>query len=88
MFFILFCFSFIQSIFKIIFKSSLNHFKFWLNPLSTIKSMHQHECTTTLLFSMMNFNLMKNIISPMFHEHEKSKLNHFSYISKDAIFRV
>jgi hypothetical protein len=37
---------------------------------------------------MINFNLVKNIISLCFHEHKNSKLTHFSSISKEANFRV
>jgi hypothetical protein len=33
---------------------------------------NQHECTTVLLNPMMNFNLIKNIIFLMFHEHQIS----------------
>ena len=37
---------------------------------------------------MINFKLMKNFIFLCFHEHKKSKLNHFSSISKNSNFRV
>jgi hypothetical protein len=37
---------------------------------------------------MINFNLVKNIISLCFYEHKNSKLTHFSSISKEANFRV
>jgi hypothetical protein len=37
---------------------------------------------------MINFNLVKNIISLCFHEHKNSKLTYFSSISKEANFRV
>ena len=37
---------------------------------------------------MINFNLMKNIVFLCFHEHKNTELNHFSYISKEANFRV
>jgi hypothetical protein len=37
---------------------------------------------------MINFNLVKNIISLCFHEHKNSKLTHFSSISKETNFRV
>ena len=40
-----------------------------------------------LLYPMINFNLMKNIIF-LFYEHKNTELNHFSYISKEANFRV
>ena len=49
--------------------------------------MHQHVCTTMFLNPMMNFNLMKNIIFPIFHEDINSKLNHFYlYFKKKQIF--
>jgi hypothetical protein len=50
--------------------------------------MHQHVCTIMLLHLMINFNLVKNIISLCFHEHKNSKLTYFSSISKEANFRV
>ena len=37
---------------------------------------------------MINFNLMKILFFPIFHEHKKAKLNHFSSISEGANFRV
>jgi hypothetical protein len=37
---------------------------------------------------MINFNLVKNIISLCFHEHKNLKLNHFSSISKEENFMV
>ena len=40
---------------------------------------------TMLLNPMMNFNLMKNIIFPMFHEHENTKLNHLTLFQKEQI---
>jgi hypothetical protein len=50
--------------------------------------MHQHECINKLLNLMINFNLVKNIISLCFHENKYLKLTHFSSISKEANFRV
>jgi hypothetical protein len=41
-----------------------------------------------LLHLIINFNLVKNIISLCFHEHKNSKLTHFSSIFKEANFRV
>ena len=37
---------------------------------------------------MMYFNIIKNILFPIFHEHKNLKLNQFNYIPKVAIFRV
>jgi hypothetical protein len=50
--------------------------------------MHLHEYINKLLNLMINFNLVKNIISLCFHEHKNSKLTYFSSISKEANFRV
>jgi len=50
--------------------------------------MLQHDGTTVLLSPMMYFNLIKNIIFPMFHEHKNTKLNHFNPIFKSENFRV
>ena len=47
--------------------------------------MHQHVCTTMLLHPMMNFNLTKNVIFPMFHEHNNSKLDLFALFQKNQI---
>jgi hypothetical protein len=41
-----------------------------------------------LLHLMINFNLVKNIISLCFYEHKNSKLTYFSSISKETNFRV
>ena len=67
-----FSFSFISNVFQIHFQLHLNHFEFWSIPLTSINQMHQHICTTMLLHPIMNFNLIKNIIFPMFHEHKNS----------------
>jgi hypothetical protein len=50
--------------------------------------MHQHVCSNKLLNIMINFNLIKILIFLCFHEHKNMKLNQFSYISKEANFRV
>jgi hypothetical protein len=50
--------------------------------------MYQHVCINKLLNLMINFNLVKNIISLYFYEHKNSKLTHFSSIFKEANFRV
>ena len=50
--------------------------------------MHRHVCTSLLLLLMMNFNLMKIIISLGFHELKNSKLPQFTSTSKGANFRV
>jgi len=41
-----------------------------------------------LLSPMIDFNLIKNVIFPMFHVHKNSKLNRFNYISIVANFRM
>ena len=41
-----------------------------------------------LLSPMIDFNLIKIVIFPMFHVHKNSKLNRFNYISKVENFRV
>ena len=41
-----------------------------------------------LLSPMINFNLIKIVIFPMFHVHKNSKLNRFNYTSIVANFRV
>ena len=50
--------------------------------------MHRHVCTSMLLLFMMNFNLIKNILFPIFHVHRNSWINHFKPIFKIEIFRV
>jgi len=51
------------------------------------KHMHQHVCTTMLLYPMINFNLMKKIFSYVFMS-TKIQINYFSSIFKEAKFRV
>jgi len=48
---------------KTILKISL---KLWSKTIHLKNQMHQHEYTQILLSLMINFNLMKNIIFPMF----------------------
>ena len=50
--------------------------------------MHHYECTIMLLDPIIYFNLMKNIIFPMFYEHKKCIINYFSSISKRVKFRL
>ena len=50
--------------------------------------MHRHVCTTKLLHLMMNFNIMKNILFPIFHEHKIEKQIILNIFPKEANFRV
>jgi hypothetical protein len=69
-------------------KNNLNLFWSLVKTKQYKTQMHQHVCTTMLLHLMINFNLVKNIISLCFHEHKNWKLTHYSSISKKANFRV
>ena len=48
----------------------------------TSKHMHQHVCIIILLSLMINFNLKKNIIFPIFHGHKNTQFNNLSYFGK------
>ena len=48
------------------------HYEFWIQPLIAIDQMHRHVCTSMLLLLMLNFNIMKNILFPIFHVHKNS----------------
>ena len=48
------------------------YFEFWIQSLIAINQMHCHVCTPILLLLMINFNIMKNILFPIFHVHKNS----------------
>ena len=50
--------------------------------------MHQHVCTTMLLSLTIIFNLIKNIIFPMFHEHKEMYNYLFFFYFQKAKFGV
>ena len=86
----IFPFSFLlfQSLFSNSFSKNSNHFEFESKSLNQINQMHRHVCSTMLLHPRMSFNIMKNIIFPIFHEHQKFIINHFNSIFNIEIFRV
>jgi len=87
--FLSYFFIYFQSIFKSILKNQFGSIlNFSQRPLHLKNQMYQHEYTTMLLSPMINFNLMKNIIFPIFHEQKNDKLNYFSSTSKRAKFRM
>ena len=66
-------FSFISKLFLNSFsKAFWIHFEFEIQPLIKINQMHRHVCTTMWQLLMMNFNIMKNILFPLFHVHKNS----------------
>ena len=44
--------------------------------------MQRHACSNKLLDPMVNFNLNKNIIFPIFHGHKNTQVNNLSYFGK------
>ena len=44
--------------------------------------MQRHACSNKLLAPMVNFNLKKNIIFPIFHGHKNTQVNNLSYFGK------
>ena len=48
------------------------HFEFWIQPPIVINQMHWHVCKSKFLLLMINFNIMKNILFPIFYVHKNS----------------
>jgi len=44
--------------------------------------MQSHACSNKLLDPMVNFNLKKNIIFPIFHGYKNTQVNNLSYFGK------
>ena len=63
-------FSFTSKPFLIYFQKQFKQFWILIQTTQAINQMHRHVCTTMLLLLMMNFNIMKNILFPIFHEYK------------------